>query len=222
MSKLFRGVLVVAVVAAVAPRGTRAEGSPAASSVSKADEATPFDGGVEDTAPSAAEDTSAVISSSPGRSDAGVAARRRVGTLPSGVNGYQDLLWGMRLEEVRKRMPGLEENSSGVWVKETVVADFPAFIGLTFKNGKLKKVVIQFARDIPRGLSKEEQSAAIVKALTKKYGIPKKEASLLGETPSWSNDQTAVEAYDNIHGFTVSYESHRLMKEVEEVSTDGL
>ncbi|AFE05562.1 hypothetical protein COCOR_04011 [Corallococcus coralloides DSM 2259] len=154
--------------------------------------------------------------------DAGSARKGRAGTLAADVNGYQDLRWGMKLPEVQRRMPGLEESSRGLWVKETVVAGFPAFIGLAFKNGKLKEATVQFSREIPRGLSREEHRSAIINALTKKYGAPKKEEGFLGEHQTWSNDRMTITASDTIHGYTVTYTSLRLLKEVEEVSPDGL
>ncbi|MBN8466160.1 hypothetical protein JYJ95_06530 [Corallococcus exiguus] len=154
--------------------------------------------------------------------DAGTAKKGRVGMLATDVNGYQDLRWGMKLPEVQARMSGLTESSRGLWVKETVVAGFPAFIGLAFKNGKLKEVTVQFSREIPRGLSQEEHRSAIINALTKKYGSPKKEKGFFDDQQTWSNNRMTIAAVDTIHGYTVTYTSQRLLKEVEEVPSDGL
>jgi hypothetical protein len=148
--------------------------------------------------------------------------KAQTGVLSPDVEGYQDLRWGMSVEDVKARVPDLVATDNGGWGRQGIIAGFTAYTVVQFKNGKLKRVIHAVQDTTALGLSRPELQDAIVAALAQKYGPPTPTHGQWSETRSWSNAVTTIEVVDGIHGPVISYASRELMAEVERVPADGL
>lgn len=146
-----------------------------------------------------------------------------VGVLPPDMRGYQDVLWGMSVTDVKSRYPDIEFAKDGQGHRKSTVAGFEAYLTFQFKNKKLKRVLIAFdASNVSGGLSRREVNEAILGALKTKYGPAKIPKGELRNDPRWENGESLVALLDGVHGPVIGYESKKLVAEVEEIPTDGL
>ncbi|QSQ17241.1 hypothetical protein [Myxococcus landrumensis] len=150
--------------------------------------------------------------------------RNRVGVLPPDMRGYQGIAWGAREGEVKRLHSDIKVAEDGRLYRECVAADFLAICVYSFKNGKLKRVMLQFdSKKAPRGLSQREVVDALQKALETKYGPAKVAEPDWLRKATWENDESTVRLLEEfMSGPFIIYESKRLIAEVEQVPTDGL
>lgn len=143
------------------------------------------------------------------------------GFLPSEVDGYQSLRWGMSEKDVRKAIRGLRV-VDGLLVSTKPVAGFAAVTGFHFTNGKLARVTIAMAKPLDKGKSLVERYAAVRDALVGRYGEPHEWETVLATISHWNNDTTVLRVGVEPIGVKLVYESRTLAKEVEQVSGDDL